>query len=191
MYNILNTRLGGTDHRNLKLFQRLVGKDSLCNVVIATTMWHAITDKTIGEKRSEELASKDTMFKPLIDAGAIIFPHDSGAASAQNIVAIILGHNPQPLLIQKELSRPRNRLVDTSAGAELVAEFGRLDDRDKRRLAKLDGELLEALKMGESEKIDDLIRERAKLMYNIENRRRDRRKFERDADALYTTRAAS
>ena len=186
MYNISNTRMGGTDRRNLKLFQRLVGRDSLCNVVVATTMWHAVTDRTIGEKRQEELASKDTMFKPLVDAGAIIFPHDSGSESAKNIVAITLGHNPRPLLIQKELSRPGNRLVDTSAGAELVAEFGRLDDRDKKKLAKLEEELQEARKKGDYEEIEDLIRERAKLMYNIENRRRDRRKLERDADELDT-----
>ena len=178
--------MAGIDHRNLKLFQQLVGKDSLCNVVVATTMWHAVADKAIGEKRQEELASKDTMFKPFIDAGAIIFPHDSGSESAQNIVNIILGHSPRPLLIQKELSKPGKRLADTSAGAELVAEFGRMDERDRKKLVKLEEELRKARKDGDHAEAEDLTRERAKLVYNIETRRRDRRKLERDANELGT-----
>ncbi|KDR66197.1 hypothetical protein GALMADRAFT_259681 [Galerina marginata CBS 339.88] len=186
MYNISNTRMGGIDRRNLKLFQQLVGKDTLCNVVVATTMWHAVPDKTIGERRQNELGSKDTMFKPLIDAGARIFPHDSGIESAQNIVAIILGHDhsPQPLLIQKELSKPGNRLIDTSAGAQLVAEFKQLDDRDKKKLKKLEEDLKEARKIGDHTEVMELIRERDKLMLNIKNRRRDRGLLERNADEL-------
>ena len=126
MHNIANPRKEGFSHRNLKMFRKLVGKDNFCNVLVVTTMWDVI-DKVVGEKREEELKSKDLFFKLLLEQKAQLFRHDSGIDSAERIVNTILKNDPQAVLIQTELSK--DGLVDstTSTGVEIVAEFERSD----------------------------------------------------------------
>ncbi|KDR66196.1 hypothetical protein GALMADRAFT_45038, partial [Galerina marginata CBS 339.88] len=140
MHNISNTRMGGVGLRNLKMFKQLVGEECFCNVIIVTTMWSA-TDLAIGEKREEELKAKDVFFKPLLCKGAQILRHDSGLASARHIIDIMAQNPPKALLIQTELSEPGKRLVDSSAGSELIAEFERWNERDGKKLRDLEAEL--------------------------------------------------
>ncbi|KDR66193.1 hypothetical protein GALMADRAFT_81152 [Galerina marginata CBS 339.88] len=183
LHNIANTRMGGISRRNLKMFQKLVGNDSLCNVIIVTTMWSTV-DNAVGEKREEELRSKDVFFKPLLEQKAQLLRHDSGKDSADRIVNAILENDPRALLIQTELSEPGCRLVDTSAGVEIVEEFERLDERDKKKLEALGKELEQALKDGDSAVIAELVEKRDKLVDNIDGRKQDRKALERDADEL-------
>ena len=96
MHNIANTRIGGISRRNLKMFQKLVGNDSLRNVIIATTMWNTVT-RAVGSEREEVL--KDVLFKPLLDKRAQIIRHDSGVDSAERIVNTILKNDPRVLPI--------------------------------------------------------------------------------------------
>ena len=183
MHNIANTRMGGISRRNLKMFQKLVGNDSLCNVIIVTTMWSTVT-KAVGDKREEELKSKDVFFKPLLDKMAQIIRHDSGMASAEHIVDTILKNNPRALLIQTELSEPGSRLVDTSAGGEIVAEFERLDERDKKKLETIVKELEEALYSDDKDLITELEEKRDKLKQKINSRKQDRKILEQNTDEL-------
>ena len=183
MHNIANTRMGGISRRNLKMFQKLVGSDSLCNVIIVTTMWGTI-DKAVGEKREEELKSKDVFFKPLLDQKAQIFRHYPGTDSAEGIVNTILKNDPRVLLIQTELSEPGSRLVDTSAGVEIVAEFERLDERDKKKLEAVAKELEQAHEVGDNAIIAELKEKRDKLLHNIDSRKQDRQILEQNADEL-------
>lgn len=180
MHNISNTRMSGVDLRNLKMFKQLVGDECFCNVVIVTTMWSTV-DMTIGEKREEELKTKDTFFKPLLDKGAQILRHDSELSSAQRIVTAIVQQSPKALLIQTELSEPGKRLVDSSAGAELAAEFARLNERDRKKLRDLEDELKECRNQAVKRDIEE---ERARLSHRITNREGDRRKLDRDVREL-------
>jgi hypothetical protein len=181
-HNIANTRIGGISRRNLKMFQKLVGSDCLKNVVVVTTMWGTV-EKDMGERREAELKSKDTLFKPLLDAGARIFRHDSGSKSAHKIIDIVSGNEPKELLIQVELSKGAN-LVDTTAGAELVAEFGRFDEEDRKKLRSLDRELNEAMEEKDEALVAELMRTRAKLEGWMRSREQDRAKLAQNVYSL-------
>ena len=124
MHNIANPKVGGISYRNLKMLRKLIGKDKFCNIMIVTTMWDVI-DRAVGEKREQELKSKDLFFKPLLEQKAQLFRHDSGLDSAERIVNTILKNNPRAGHIQAEPSKDRSRLVDTSTGVEFMAESER------------------------------------------------------------------
>ena len=174
-HNIANTRMGGVSRRNLKMFRRLNGPDSLKNVLIVTTMWGSV-DKTVGERREDELKSEDTLFKPLIDAGAQLVRHDLGSESARRIIETLLGNTPKELLIQTELSNGIS-LARTSAGAELSADLDHIVERDSRKLRDLQQELDGAFEEGDMELVAELKRELAKLRRRIHSREEDKEKL--------------
>ena len=85
MHRISDTRVGGTAKRNLRIFQKLCGRDSFKNVVIVTTMWDKVTPEE-GEQREQELQRSDSLFKPLMDEGATMVRHEGTRESALKIM---------------------------------------------------------------------------------------------------------
>ncbi|KAL4064017.1 P-loop containing nucleoside triphosphate hydrolase protein [Scleroderma citrinum] len=124
-HRIIDPRVGGTAHRNLRMFRKLCGDDSLKNVVIVTTMWDMVTPEE-GERRENELMSSDELFKPLLDAGAITMRHDRTAKSAATIIEYLLGKSPTIPQIVHEIVNKGKALEDTAAGTELRSEIHEL-----------------------------------------------------------------
>jgi cyanophycinase-like exopeptidase len=157
------------------MFKNLVGSDSLQNVLIVTTMWGSV-EKVVCERREEELRSRDTLFKPLIDAGARVFRHDLGSESAKRIIDTLLGKTPKELLIQTELSNGVS-LAETSAGAELSADLDHFAERDRKKLRDLEQELNDAIQDEDMELVTELKKELAKLKRRIKTREEDKEKL--------------
>ena len=57
LHRIGDVRVGGVGQRNIRMFKRLCGDDSLASVVLATTMWDFIRDDAVGDSRESELNS--------------------------------------------------------------------------------------------------------------------------------------
>ena len=62
---------------------------------------------------------RDVFFKPVLDKGGQMARHNNTAASAENIILLVLDNHPLPLRIQVELVHERKDISDTSAGEEL------------------------------------------------------------------------
>jgi hypothetical protein len=120
MHRISDNRISGTSKRNFTMFRKLCGKDALKNVAIVTTMWGKV-DKEEAEDRERELQNKGGYFKDALERGAKMFRHEhpEDPNSANEILRLIIGNHPLPLLIQKELIDQEKPLAETSAGEEV------------------------------------------------------------------------
>ena len=61
--------MAGTSLKNLRVFRKLCGNDSLDKVYLTTTMWDEV-ESNVGERRLNEL--KTVYWKAIIDKGAQI-----------------------------------------------------------------------------------------------------------------------
>ncbi|KAL4077612.1 P-loop containing nucleoside triphosphate hydrolase protein [Scleroderma citrinum] len=125
VHRISDPRVGGTALRNLRMFRKLCGKDSMKNVVIVTTMWDMV-DKKEGERREQELKSSNDLFKPLLDDGAIMIGYDRTHECANRVVNRLLEKGPTTPQIVQEIVNKGVVLVDTAAGTELQSEIREL-----------------------------------------------------------------
>ena len=90
VHRIDDARVGGTSQRNLRMFRKLCGTDSLKNVVIVTTMWDKVTPEE-GLQREQELMASDYLFKRLLNGGAIMMRHYRTPESANKVISHLLG----------------------------------------------------------------------------------------------------
>jgi len=128
------------------------------NVILCTSQWDKLIDKTEGERRESQLLCE--YWKRMTDDGARTARHNNTPESARQILELILGSNPVPLKLVTELKAKGVTLGDTSAG-RLVADFNttkakeivRSLDEVKKSLevAKMRNEMLE-VKKAEDEK---------------------------------------
>jgi len=163
MHRILDNRIGGISARNFRMFRKLCGEDSLRSVVIATTMWDQ-AEMSIGEDREQELASKDTFFKPALEKGARLARHNNTLESAQAIIRYIIQQSPSSvtLQIQEELGRGLC-ISETQAGKELGRELTEQMERHREELRCLIGEIQEATRVRDEESRQELTRERVRM----------------------------
>ncbi|KAI6097379.1 hypothetical protein EDD16DRAFT_1499425 [Pisolithus croceorrhizus] len=139
MHPVSDTRVGGTLGRNLRMFYKLCGQDSLKNVVIVVSTRNEVTPEEW--RRKQEILSSDNLFKPLVDGGAIVRRHDGARGSASEIVNCLLGKDHATTQIVRELVHERKALEETSAGVELRSELRASLQKHMRQLEILEGEL--------------------------------------------------
>ncbi|KAI6014185.1 hypothetical protein EDC04DRAFT_678744 [Pisolithus marmoratus] len=143
MHRIGKIRMGTTLDRNLGMFYKLCGQESLKNVVIVMTMQGEASPEE-GWRHEQELLSNDSLFKPLVDGGAIIRCHDGARQSASEIVNYLLGKDHATTQIVRELVHERKSLEETAAGIELQNELRARLQKHRRELELLEGELKSA-----------------------------------------------
>jgi chromosome segregation ATPase len=134
MHRISDIRMGGVSTRNLRMFRKLCGDDTLKNVVIVTSMWGKIAREE-GRVREKELASDDKFFKPILDQGGRMLRHYNTEKSARSILKSLIRNRPKALDIQVQLVDRGMNLEQTAAGEELQRE---LLEQKKRLLRELE-----------------------------------------------------
>ncbi|KAL4077615.1 P-loop containing nucleoside triphosphate hydrolase protein [Scleroderma citrinum] len=162
IHRISDTRVGGTSQRNLRMFRKLCGDESMKNVVIVTTMWDKVTTEE-GGNREQELMSSDNLFKPLLNKGAIMMRHDRTPESATNVVKYLLNRNATITQIVREIAYERKALVDTKAGEELQAEIRHLMKKHAEEIRQLEEEINAAAQEEDKTTVDGLVAEKQKL----------------------------
>lgn len=117
LQKITDNRFAGSTRQALELFQQLVGEEALGNVVLATTQWSKVRleDKTTALERQQELRTK--YWSEMLEKGAQIFQFEGDQASAESIVAQLIGKQHVVFRIQQELVEEQKRLGQTGAGA--------------------------------------------------------------------------
>lgn len=145
------------------MFRNLCGEDTLCKVVITTTMWDQI-DLTLGEERERELIDKDVFFKPAIEKGARLARHNNTLESAQAIIRTII-QSPNTtitLKIQDELNRGLS-VEGTQAGKEINGEILEQIERLRVEVQGLLIDIQEASRVHDDESRHELLQERTRL----------------------------
>ncbi|KAL4077635.1 hypothetical protein J3A83DRAFT_4059744, partial [Scleroderma citrinum] len=140
VHRITDFREGGTVRRYLRILRKLCGDDSLKNVVITTTMWDQVVLEK-GLRREQELKSSDSLFKPLLDNGAIMMRHDRIPESASNVINYLLGNNATTTQIVRKPVRERNALDNTAASSEPHSEVSALLQKHKKEMESLEAEM--------------------------------------------------
>lgn len=130
---ITETRMKGTAVKNLNMFRKLCGTETLGSVVLVTTKWDKV-DPDEGESRERELRQK--YWKTMIDMGATMARHDNTARSAHRILGTLLGNPEIVLNIQHQLVDEGKTLQDTDAGAAINKEVHELRKTMAKELAE-------------------------------------------------------
>ena len=135
LHRITDKRMGGSPHRNLRMFGEICGDRAVNNVVLVTTMWDK--DKTDPQEyiqRERELF--DNHWKTMINYGASTARFLNSQDSAWRIIDPILKQQEtEVLLLQEELVDLKRTLNETQAGKTLYSDLQRLlaDQRDTVR----------------------------------------------------------
>jgi len=133
LHRISDNRMGGTPHRNLRMFGELCGDKAVKKVVLVTTMWDKVQQET-GARREKELF--DNYWNKMIEHGALTTRFSNTAGSAWDIIKIILKqHEDEVLLLQEELVDLKRALNETQAGKTLYTDLQKLlaEQRDTVR----------------------------------------------------------
>ncbi|KAH7084617.1 P-loop containing nucleoside triphosphate hydrolase protein [Paraphoma chrysanthemicola] len=144
LHRISDVRVGGSGVRNIKIFQRLCGDESLASVVLATTFWDMTLEK-VGNDHEAELKKQPALWKHMVDHGSVVIRQDDGKASALKIIQYLIDRKkPVTLDIQREMVDEQLDLLQTGAGTELASEMEKIIQRYERKLKELEKELKEA-----------------------------------------------
>jgi hypothetical protein len=126
--------MGGSPHRNLRMFGELCGDQAAKKVVLVTTMWDKVQHAT-GTRREDELFAN--YWKTMINYGASTARFLNDADSAWKIIDPILKqhHATEVLLLQEELVDLNRALNETQAGKTLYSDLQKLlaEQRDTVR----------------------------------------------------------
>jgi hypothetical protein len=117
----------------LKLFANICGDETMCNVILATTMWGTVKEE-LGARREKVL--KEEAWKSLLEKGATAVRFYGTFQSAWEIVDTIMEKQtqPRPLLIQQEMVDFRKRMNETTAGITFSRELMLLQTEAIRKL---------------------------------------------------------
>ena len=142
---ISDNRFSGQQGKNLRMFQKLCGADTLTNVVVLTTFWDR-EDAAVADARERQMQAK--FFKGVVDGGARFMRHDRTAASARAVLSYVFAElAPVITQIQVEMGVEGKALVDTAAGAVQREEIERIIAKHREEVAGLKAEM-EAVKAG-------------------------------------------
>lgn len=140
LHRISDVRVGGVTKRNFSVFRKLCGESTLKNAAVVTNMWTPNASdaiREIEEGRETELATKPAFFKHALDNGARMARHYNTTQSAHAIIRQFFAHQPQPLLVQRELVDEKKCLVTTDAGSHMKEEFVALSERHQREIEEM------------------------------------------------------
>lgn len=140
LHRITDDRVGGTAMKNLRMFQKLVGEDSMKNVVLVTTMWGKLQPSDDGDARVKQLTETGKFWGGMITNGARHERYDGTEEEALRIIHMMVNNAPYKLQIQEELDNGQT-LADTAAGKEVADRLETLKAHHAEEVKELKKEL--------------------------------------------------
>uniref|UniRef100_A0A0D2Y0J9 G domain-containing protein n=1 Tax=Fusarium oxysporum (strain Fo5176) TaxID=660025 RepID=A0A0D2Y0J9_FUSOF len=122
LHRITDRRMGGSAKKNLMMFRKLCGEESLMNVILVTTMWED-EYAAIGERREQELIATGGSWGALVEEGAQINRHNNTRSSAMPLLRTIAKSDRVTISIQKEMVSEHKDLNKTEAGIGLNSDI--------------------------------------------------------------------
>ena len=146
LHPITHNRIQGSSRRALEMFQELCGPKALDRVVLATTMWSKLKDRSEGHDREQQL--KDSVWSEMAANGSYIVPYDGSKDNAVALVTDMLGNEDTVLKIQEELVLEGKAYDETAAASVITKELDRRLLERKEEIARLDGLVQDAKRRG-------------------------------------------
>ena len=162
LHRITDDRVGGTAMKNLRMFQKLVGDDSMKNVVLVTTMWGKLQSSDDGDARVKQLTETGKFWGDMITSGARHEKYDGTGEDALRIIHMMLYNRPRKLQIQEELDNGQ-RLTDTAAGKEVADRLETLRAHHAQEIEELKKELSQVARKG-----NEKLQQEVQALYKIE-----------------------
>ena len=179
LHRISDNRMSGTPVKNFKMFRKLCGDSALQNVIIVTNMWGEVNPQ-VGEEREAELMGNDIFFKPAIEKHTRIVRHENTVPSAKHIIRLILGRNPLPLQIQRELVDEGKDITQTHSGRELNRELDAKVREHMDEIQILKEEMQKAIDVKDEETRREKEAETRRMQEVVERLESDARRFASD-----------
>ncbi|KAJ0289334.1 hypothetical protein COL940_001531 [Colletotrichum noveboracense] len=167
LHRITDPRMGGSARKNLFMFKKLCGPEALKHVVLVTTMWELVDERT-GLERQTELETTEDFWVYMLSKGSRIEKHMNNPQSAHHIISRFMSHSrpttPVLLAIQDEMVNKNKNLDETEAGKGLEGEA--IAARDK-------------------ESQEELMRQQALAERNLERLRRQQEEIKTTMEKLH------
>lgn len=141
LHRITDNRFQGSTHNVLNLFRQLVGDEALGNVILATTQWSRVSEKDMAAAIGREQELRDKYWREMLDADSMTTRFTGDKASAEGIVAQLLGKQHVVLRLQRELVDEKKSLGKTGAGLLLRPKIDWKMKESREELGKLKAEL--------------------------------------------------
>ena len=149
LHRISDVRMSGTSYTNLRMLRSLCGRDTLSNVILASTMWDKVTPAE-GGRREKELLDEKNFWGQLRQFGAKPWRYDNTQGTATAMVNYLLQRDPVVLQIQRELAVEKKKLIDTSAGKSISVQLDDLEKKFADDLAFIKEDLIQAQRNGKT-----------------------------------------
>jgi len=135
MHRITDVRYGGYAVKTFEILKRICGDASLRNVMLVTSMWSQIDEKT-GSRRETEL--RKNYWPYMLDRGSSMNRFYGHRPSAIAVVSQLLTKVPVVLSMQLELLNNGNRLENTAVWAYLRERLEALKQKHQETIRKLE-----------------------------------------------------
>jgi hypothetical protein len=128
--------MAGSPLKNLRMFEKLCGKNALENILLTTTMWDDVDDK-VGSVREKELVAK--YWKGMMAHGSKTVRYNNSATSAWEIIDHFLqvANARYAVLLQEEMVDMEKQLRETKAGQTLYGTLEVLVRKQQDMLNKI------------------------------------------------------
>jgi hypothetical protein len=136
-------RAQGSERVRTRLFRDICGDNAFDHVVIATTMWDEVTDRSQGLARVSQRIGSDDFWGKMVNQGAMVMNHENNKESAHHIIRQLLYKGEVVVQMQTELERSDGQLQSTTAAQHLYEHLGTASADERRKMS----ELLEALRL--------------------------------------------
>jgi hypothetical protein len=121
LHRITDRRMQGSTLRNLYAFKKLCGDGGLRNVVLATTFWDEIDEKT-GETREQQLCTSKDLWGSFIELGAIVRRLSFERSKALDLLLHLANYDQITIQLQQEIIEEGLKLGDTDVGKAVKGE---------------------------------------------------------------------
>jgi hypothetical protein len=190
LHRILDVRLGGAAMKNLRMFKKLCGEESLGGVVLATTFWSNVDEET-GLMREEQLKTKQDFWGGLIERGSTVFRQDKGRVSGEHIINHLVERRRKVVLeIQHEMVDRNKTLDQTAAGGEVQAELLKAKAEYQKQLEEVRQEMQDAIDAHDKAWQEEMRQSREELEAKIRKDEEDRARLQADQERLWREREA-
>ncbi|RSM14695.1 hypothetical protein CDV31_005277 [Fusarium ambrosium] len=194
-HRISDIRMQGTGKMNMWLLRKLCGREAVNKVVLTTTMWELVEEKT-AELRLKELEETEEFWGYMKKNGAGVHRHYNNKESALHVLSRFVPQelNVEPevikLAIQTELADDHKTLDQTGAGKMLNAEWA----QEKESLENELVQVREAIKTATQERdmtMAKLLQEQQEEMkQSVERMRAEQEKLRVTMEQLHAERLA-
>ncbi|KDQ52989.1 hypothetical protein JAAARDRAFT_197776 [Jaapia argillacea MUCL 33604] len=162
-HQISDNHMAGTPLKNLDMFQKLCGKNALENVILTTTVWDEVDERT-GSAREEELKSKywSSMLAKKSRTSRFLNTPQSAWAVLDPILRS--AHEERAFLLRTEMGELRRTLPETSVGHGLFNTMEELLKKQQHVLRRLPEE---TIKSTDSDILETLTAEYCRLQREV------------------------